>query len=241
MELSAAIYPDVHAPRIRANPGTPHRGRLAVVTPSRRDHRPRSIRVHGSKWILTTHLSSFCGQTATRPAASSPAANGSPLARSPASTACSSRPLRAPLSTWAVICHAVKRWLASTLSGRPPGSTARRNPRPHHRYKGTKGVRRCREAVDLMDAGAQSPQETRVRLLLIDKGFPRPETQIPLLDHLGLPFAYLDMGWRDMMIAVEYDGEHHRTEYRAVSMGRQTAAQDHRDGMDPHQGHRGRS
>ena len=110
-----------------------------------------------------------------------------------------------------------------------------------HRYKGTKGVRRCREAVDLMDAGAQSPQETRVRLLLIDKGFPRPETQIPLLDQLGEPFAYLDMGWRDMMIAVEYDGEHHRTEYRAVSMGRQAAAQDHRDGMDSHQGHRGRS
>jgi len=80
-----------------------------------------------------------------------------------------------------------------------------------HRYKGGKGVRRCREAVDLMDAGAQSPQETRVRLLLIDKGFPRPETQIPLLGHYGDPFAYLDMGWRNMMIAVEYDGEHHRT------------------------------
>jgi len=80
-----------------------------------------------------------------------------------------------------------------------------------YRYKGTNGVRLCREAVDLMDAGAQSPQETRVRLLLIGKGFPRPQTQIPLLDHYGNPFAYLDMGWRDMMIAVEYDGEHHRT------------------------------
>ena len=79
------------------------------------------------------------------------------------------------------------------------------------RYPGTHGVRRCREAVSLMDAGAQSPQETRLRLLLVDKGYPRPRTQIPMLDQYGYPFAYLDMGWRDMTIAVEYDGEHHRT------------------------------
>lgn len=81
-----------------------------------------------------------------------------------------------------------------------------------YRYKGTKGVRRCREAVDLMDAGAQSPKESWVRLVLIDADFPRPETQIPVLDDFGDPFAYLDMGWRDMMIAVEYDGEQHRTD-----------------------------
>ncbi|ORB30607.1 endonuclease domain-containing protein [Mycolicibacterium parafortuitum] len=80
-----------------------------------------------------------------------------------------------------------------------------------HRYKGTKGVRRCREAVDLMDSGAESPQETRVRLLLVDAGFPRPQTQIPVADGYGFVFAYLDMGWPHLKIAVEYDGEHHRT------------------------------
>ncbi len=80
------------------------------------------------------------------------------------------------------------------------------------RYKGTKGVRRCREAVDLMDAGAQSPQETKLRLILIDKGFERPETQIPVADDDGHVFAYLDMGWPHLKIAVEYDGEHHRTD-----------------------------
>ncbi len=26
----------------------------------------------------------------------------------------------------------------------------------------------------------------------------------------GLPRYYLDMGWEDIMVAVEYDGEHHR-------------------------------
>ncbi|MHA0286154.1 hypothetical protein ACXYX3_06825 [Mycobacterium sp. C3-094] len=81
-----------------------------------------------------------------------------------------------------------------------------------YRYKGRHGVRRCRDAVDLMDAGAQSPQETRLRLLLIDRGFPRPQTQIPVIDENGHTFAYLDMGWEALGIAVEYDGDHHRTD-----------------------------
>lgn len=81
-----------------------------------------------------------------------------------------------------------------------------------YRYKGTKGVRRCREAVGLMDAGAESPQETRWRLILIDQGFPRPATQIPVVDDAAHPFARLDMGWPDLRIAVEYDGEQHRTD-----------------------------
>jgi very-short-patch-repair endonuclease len=81
-----------------------------------------------------------------------------------------------------------------------------------HRYKGSRGVKRCRDAVELMDAGAQSPQETKLRLLLVDKGFRRPETQIPVADDDGYVFAYLDMGWSDVKIAVEYDGEHHRTD-----------------------------
>lgn len=80
------------------------------------------------------------------------------------------------------------------------------------RYKGARNIRRLRVAIDLMDGGAQSPKETTLRLLLIDAGYPRPATQIPVLDGLGRPFAYLDMGWEDMMIAVEYDGDQHRTD-----------------------------
>ena len=54
--------------------------------------------------------------------------------------------------------------------------------------------------------------ESRWRLILIDNGFPIPETQVPVLDDAGEPFAYLDMGWRDIKVAVEYDGEQHRTD-----------------------------
>jgi hypothetical protein len=77
-------------------------------------------------------------------------------------------------------------------------------------YKGARGIRRFRTAIDLMDAGAQSPKETWLRLLLIDAGHPRPQTQIPVLDDGGVARAFLDMGWEDIMVAVEYDGDQHR-------------------------------
>ncbi|MET0476269.1 MAG: hypothetical protein ABW001_16670 [Mycobacterium sp.] len=80
------------------------------------------------------------------------------------------------------------------------------------RYRGARGIRNLRKAVDLMDGGAQSPKETWLRLLLIDAGYPRPATQIPVLNADGHEFAYLDMGWEDILIAVEYDGEQHRTD-----------------------------
>lgn len=80
------------------------------------------------------------------------------------------------------------------------------------RHRRLSGAPRVPKVLDLVDAGAQSPRETWLRLLLIDAGFPRPRTQIPVLGPGDRrPRYYLDMGWEDRMIAVEYDGEHHRT------------------------------
>lgn len=78
-----------------------------------------------------------------------------------------------------------------------------------------KGLRRVGRLLDLVDAGAQSPRETWLRLLLIDAGFPRPETQIPVARPGGRSHYFLDMGWREAMVAVEYDGEQHRLD-RAI-------------------------
>lgn len=64
--------------------------------------------------------------------------------------------------------------------------------------------------LDLMDGGAASPKESWLRLLLIDAGFPRPQTQIPVLTPAGKLRYSLDMGWPEWMISVEYDGEQHR-------------------------------
>ena len=81
---------------------------------------------------------------------------------------------------------------------------------PLQRYAGRQGVQRARVALELMDAGGQSPKETQLRLMILDDGMPRPETQIPVIDGPGDPFAFLDMGWDDLMVSVEYDGEQHR-------------------------------
>ncbi|MGE2728555.1 DUF559 domain-containing protein [Mycolicibacterium vaccae] len=74
-----------------------------------------------------------------------------------------------------------------------------------------RGIRRLDDVLGLVDAGAESPQETRLRLLLMQK-FPRPTTQIPVLRPDGYRRYYLDMGWEDIKVAVEYDGQHHRTD-----------------------------
>ena len=77
---------------------------------------------------------------------------------------------------------------------------------------GAPGTVQLRKALDLMDAGAESPQETRTRLVLIESGFKRPQTQIPVYDERGYPFARVDMGWEDAKVAVEYDGKQHWTD-----------------------------
>jgi hypothetical protein len=82
------------------------------------------------------------------------------------------------------------------------------------RYRGRRGIRRARIALSLVDPGAESPRETWLRLLLIRAGFPAPQTQIPVYDGYGAVVAVLDMGWEDLKLAVEYEGDHHRTDRR---------------------------
>jgi very-short-patch-repair endonuclease len=79
------------------------------------------------------------------------------------------------------------------------------------RHRHTRGLRQLEAALDLMDAGAESPQETWLRLLVIRAGYPRPRTQIPVLSPDGRRWYYLDMGWDDIKLAAEYDGDYHRT------------------------------
>lgn len=80
------------------------------------------------------------------------------------------------------------------------------------RYKGARGVRQLLELLPLVDGGAASPQETRLRLLYLDAGFPRPTTQIAVVEGRWTVLRTLDMGWQDFKVASEYDGDQHRTD-----------------------------
>jgi hypothetical protein len=79
------------------------------------------------------------------------------------------------------------------------------------RYKGVRGVAKLKAALPLVDGGAESPQETRLRLLFIDAGLPRPTTQIVVYDEDGEFVRRLDLGWEDYLVGAEYDGDQHRT------------------------------
>jgi hypothetical protein len=82
---------------------------------------------------------------------------------------------------------------------------------------GLSGIRRLRSTALLCDGGAESPQESRVRLLLVDAGLPAPETQLEFRDEYGRPFIRVDMGWRTWKVAVEYDGIQHWSDRRQRS------------------------
>jgi hypothetical protein len=81
------------------------------------------------------------------------------------------------------------------------------------RYRGARGLRRLEDVLPLVDGGAASPKESWLRLLLIDAGLPKPTTQIPVNDGWRA-VGVLDLGWEDYMVAVEYDGDQHRTDRR---------------------------
>jgi len=72
------------------------------------------------------------------------------------------------------------------------------------RHHGVRGLRQVARVLDLHDPGAQSPKETWLRLVIVRAGFPAPQTQIPVVVDGRIKY-YLDMGWGDVKIAVEYD------------------------------------
>lgn len=76
------------------------------------------------------------------------------------------------------------------------------------------GLTALRRALGLVDAGSESPYETLTRLILVRAGLPAPQTQVPVVDEHGFVVAYLDMGWRERRVGVEYDGAQHWSDPR---------------------------
>jgi hypothetical protein len=78
------------------------------------------------------------------------------------------------------------------------------------------GVRRLRGMLELVDARAESPMETRLRLLLHDGGAPAPTPQYEVRDANGCLIGRVDLAYPHGKIAIEYEGDHHRerTQFR---------------------------
>jgi hypothetical protein len=72
------------------------------------------------------------------------------------------------------------------------------------------GIARLRRVVDFAEPLAESPMETRLRMVLVLAGLPRPEVQGSIDDDQGHPLGRPDLLYRVQRLAVEFDGANHR-------------------------------
>ncbi|WP_142038279.1 DUF559 domain-containing protein [Promicromonospora kroppenstedtii] len=119
--------------------------------------------------------------------------------------------------TWLQVSHGLTR---DSLVGLGDAMTRRKNPLTtvdelelllRETFK-MRGLALCREAVELVRSGTDSSMESRLRLIIIDAGLPEPLVNVPALDATGQFLALPDLSYPELKIAVEYDGDHHRTD-----------------------------
>lgn len=73
-----------------------------------------------------------------------------------------------------------------------------------------RGIPQARRVIELVEADVESPMESRLRMILVLGGLPRPEVQIELLDCRGNFLARPDLLYPAARLAIEYDGTTHR-------------------------------
>jgi hypothetical protein len=77
----------------------------------------------------------------------------------------------------------------------------------HPRYP---GIARLRRTIELAEPATESVMETRLRLLLVIAGLPRPQAQVSLYGDAGNFLGRPDFYYPLHRLALEYDGSGHR-------------------------------
>ena len=67
----------------------------------------------------------------------------------------------------------------------------------------------ARQLIPLADARAECPQESQLRLVIIDAGLPAPEPQLWIYDGAGRGIYRIDLAYGPKRIGLEYDGASH--------------------------------
>ncbi|HEX6547450.1 MAG TPA: DUF559 domain-containing protein [Candidatus Dormibacteraeota bacterium] len=75
------------------------------------------------------------------------------------------------------------------------------------------GVARFRRVVELADPKAESPMETRLRLLIVHAGLPMPQVQAVLTGDHGEVLGRGDLYYPGARLVIEYDGANHRDRF----------------------------
>jgi Protein of unknown function (DUF559) len=77
-------------------------------------------------------------------------------------------------------------------------------------HAGYRGIGQLKRVLDLAEPASESPMETRLRMLLVLAGLPRPSVQVSLYDEAGVFVARPDLCYPERRLALEYDGGIHR-------------------------------
>lgn len=85
--------------------------------------------------------------------------------------------------------------------------------------KSFEGIAKCRLAIRIMQGDTDSSQETRTRITLMRYGLPEPEVNYALQLPQTVRTIMLDMAYRELKIAIEYDGSYHRFSVEQICNG----------------------
>jgi very-short-patch-repair endonuclease len=77
-------------------------------------------------------------------------------------------------------------------------------------HAGNRGMKNLRRVLDLVEPATESPMESRLRMLLIAGGLPRPKAQVSIHDHWGRFVGRPDLYYEGQRLGIEYDGGVHR-------------------------------
>lgn len=75
---------------------------------------------------------------------------------------------------------------------------------------GVPGIRGARLVLEFAEPRSESPMESRLRMLLVGGGLPRPQAQVAIHLDDGTFAGRLDLYYADARLGIEYDGENHR-------------------------------
>lgn len=77
-----------------------------------------------------------------------------------------------------------------------------------------RGIRKLRQAIELVRVGSASPLETEYRLDADAAGLPDPELDVEIFDADGRRIGITEVVYRRYRVLVEIEGDHHRTSRR---------------------------
>jgi very-short-patch-repair endonuclease len=83
-------------------------------------------------------------------------------------------------------------------------------------YDGARGNDRVARVLAEVSPYSGSPMESRLRMVIVNGGLPRPRVQWPVQDVLARTVVWLDLAYPELNIGIEYEGELHATVERVL-------------------------